>query len=42
MLPKTATDAELRLWLGLMLCAAGLILLVIRRRRHQAAEALPQ
>ena len=41
-LPKTATDAELRLWLGLMLCAAGLILLVIRRRRHQAAEALPQ
>jgi len=41
-LPKTATDAELRLWLGLVLCAAGLILLVIRRRRHQPARVFPQ
>ena len=32
-LPKTATDAELRLWLGLLLCLASLILLVIVRRR---------
>ena len=28
-LPKTATDAELRLWLGLLLCLASLILLAI-------------
>jgi Ca-activated chloride channel family protein len=39
-LPQTATDAELRLWLGLLLCAGGLILLVIRRRRHPAARGL--
>jgi len=32
-LPKTATDAELRLWLGLLLCSMGLIVFVVRRRR---------
>ena len=32
-LPKTATDAELRLWFGLLLCLASLILLLVRRRR---------
>jgi Ca-activated chloride channel family protein len=38
-LPKTATDAELRLWLGLLLGSAGLILLImIRWRRHAAWE----
>ena len=31
-LPKTATDAELRLWFGLLLCLASLILLAIVRR----------
>jgi Ca-activated chloride channel family protein len=35
-LPKTATDAELRLWFGLVLCAASLILLVSRKRRAPA------
>ena len=34
-LPKTATDAELRLWFGLLLCLASLILLVIGRRRRR-------
>jgi Ca-activated chloride channel family protein len=38
-LPQTATDAELRLWFGLLLCASGLILMVIRRRRQPAARA---
>jgi Ca-activated chloride channel homolog len=38
-LPPTATDAELRLWFGLLLCASGLILMVIRRRRQPAARA---
>ena len=33
-LPKTATDAELRLWFGLLLCLASLILLAIMRRRQ--------
>jgi LPXTG-motif cell wall-anchored protein len=32
-LPKTATDAELRLWFGLLLCLASLLLLFVRRRR---------
>jgi Ca-activated chloride channel family protein len=31
-LPKTATDAELRLWFGLLLCLASLILLLVRGR----------
>jgi hypothetical protein len=31
-LPPTATDAELRLLAGLLLCAGGLLLLVRRRR----------
>jgi Ca-activated chloride channel family protein len=31
-LPRTATDAELRLWLGLMLCVACLVLMMVRRR----------
>jgi hypothetical protein len=36
-LPKTATDAELRLWLGLVLCGASVVLIVTwRRRRHPA------
>jgi Ca-activated chloride channel family protein len=36
-LPKTATDAELRLWFGLVLCGASVILIVTwRRRRHPA------
>jgi len=33
MLPKGATDAELRIFLGFMLCLASAILLMIRRRR---------
>jgi Ca-activated chloride channel family protein len=33
MLPKTATDAELRFWFGLLLCLASLILFLVRRRR---------
>jgi Ca-activated chloride channel family protein len=35
-LPQTATDAELRLWFGLALCGAGLILVLIWRRRQPA------
>ncbi len=35
-LPKTATDAELRMWFGLLLCALSLILVWIRRRRAAA------
>jgi Ca-activated chloride channel family protein len=31
-LPKTATDAELRMLFGLLLCAMSLLLLVVRRR----------
>jgi Ca-activated chloride channel family protein len=41
-LPKTATDAELRLWFGLALCCASLLLIVIRRRRRHAAQCLPR
>ena len=41
-LPKTATDAELRLWFGLALCCAGLLLIVIRRRRLHVARCLPR
>src|SRR5262249_28874215 len=37
-LPKTATDAELRLWFGLLFVIASLILLTIRRRQHLAAR----
>jgi Ca-activated chloride channel family protein len=33
-LPQTATDAELRLWIGLALCGAGLTLMLIWRRRR--------
>src|SRR5262249_52947351 len=41
-LPKTATDAELRLWFGLALCFAGIVIIVlIRRRRHAAWGCLP-
>jgi Ca-activated chloride channel homolog len=40
-LPKTATDAELRLWLGLLLWSVGVIALVIRRRRGVRA-CVPQ
>ena len=32
-LPKTATDAQLRLRLGLLLCTASLMLMAMRRRR---------
>ena len=32
-LPKTATDAELRMMLGLILCTASLMLMAMRRRR---------
>jgi LPXTG-motif cell wall-anchored protein len=35
-LPKTATDAELRLWVGLLLCSVGLVIVLIRRRRRSA------
>jgi hypothetical protein len=35
-LPATATDSELRMMLGLLLCAASLILVVIVRRRVAA------
>jgi Ca-activated chloride channel family protein len=41
-LPKTATDAELRLWLGLLLCSVGLVVVLVRRRRHHPARCLPQ
>jgi Ca-activated chloride channel family protein len=40
-LPKTATDAELRMMLGLMLCAVSLIVLVLARRRS-AARLIPR
>jgi Ca-activated chloride channel homolog len=36
-LPKTATDAELRLMLGLLLCAVSLVLFMIARRRRLTA-----
>jgi hypothetical protein len=39
-LPQTATDAELRLWIGVALCGAGLTLMLIWRRRHRAARGL--
>jgi Ca-activated chloride channel homolog len=38
-LPRTATDAELRLWFGLLLCSASLILVVMRWRRRGFALA---
>jgi Ca-activated chloride channel homolog len=38
-LPQTATDAELRLWLGLLLCTGGLILMLIRCRQQPAARS---
>jgi Ca-activated chloride channel family protein len=41
-LPKTATDAELRLWFGLLLLVASLILMWLWRRRQLAAGALPR
>jgi Ca-activated chloride channel homolog len=41
-LPKTATDAELRLWFGLLLCVASLILICVWRRRRSPAGCLPQ
>jgi Ca-activated chloride channel family protein len=31
-LPKTATDAELRMWFGFLLCMMSLILIMLRRR----------
>jgi Ca-activated chloride channel family protein len=37
-LPKTATDAELRLGFGLALCFASLLLMVIRRRRGSSSS----
>jgi Ca-activated chloride channel family protein len=37
-LPKTATDAELRLWAGLVLCALGLLLAALARRRRIAVR----
>jgi Ca-activated chloride channel family protein len=37
-LPKTATDAQLRLMLGLLLCAASLMLVAFGRRRSQLAR----
>jgi|EndMetStandDraft_8_1072994.scaffolds.fasta_scaffold22539_2 Ca-activated chloride channel homolog len=38
-LPQTATHTELRLWIGLALCGAGLTLMLIWRRRHPAARS---
>ena len=35
-LPATATDSELRMMLGLLLCAASLALAVVGRRRAAA------
>jgi Ca-activated chloride channel family protein len=40
-LPKGATDSELRLWFGLLLCSAGLILLVVIRRRRPIVASRP-
>jgi Ca-activated chloride channel family protein len=37
-LPQTATDAELRLWLGLLLMGASLVLVMLRRRAWRAAS----
>jgi Ca-activated chloride channel homolog len=31
-LPKTATDAEIRIFLGILLCLVSLLLLIVRRR----------
>ena len=38
-LPKTATDAEIRMILGLTLLLASAILLLLRRRRLQLARS---
>jgi Ca-activated chloride channel homolog len=38
-LPKTATDAELRLWFGLLLCAASLLAIVMWRRIRISEQA---
>jgi Ca-activated chloride channel family protein len=38
-LPKTATDAELRLWFGLLLCAASLLAIVMWHRIRVAEQA---
>jgi Ca-activated chloride channel family protein len=38
-LPKTATDAELRLWFGLLLCAASLLAIMMWRRIRLAEQA---
>jgi Ca-activated chloride channel family protein len=35
-LPKTATDAELRMWFGLLACLMSLILFMLMRRRQTA------
>jgi LPXTG-motif cell wall-anchored protein len=39
-LPKTATDAELRLWFGLLLTLVSLLLMWVWRRRQLAAGSL--
>jgi LPXTG-motif cell wall-anchored protein len=38
-LPKTATDAELRIWFGLLLIAASLSLVLVGRRRGRVIRA---
>jgi Ca-activated chloride channel family protein len=38
LLPKTATDAELRLWFGFMLCTIGTVLFALLRRRFAIAR----
>jgi Ca-activated chloride channel family protein len=39
-LPKTATDAELRLWFGLLLLLASLLLMALRRRQTAAGSSM--
>jgi Ca-activated chloride channel homolog len=39
-LPKTATDAELRMWFGLLACLLSLMLFALIRRRRVAGDVL--
>jgi Ca-activated chloride channel family protein len=40
LLPRTATDAELRMLLGLLLCLASLVLVALQRRERRRMQSL--